>query len=137
MCAQILEFELAALPLSLLTGPLPEVASSLAAGERAVKIMAPIGRIAEAARAVDRAIEAIFEALGALGRALRALEPMAKMAAGGIAMTLGADALTDPGRLTHSDTLGQDVELGAVFGVIGGGFGKGVQRRLQAGSQSS
>ena len=131
LCAQILEFELAALPLSLLTGPLSEVASNLAAGERAVKIIALISRIAEAAKTVDRAVEAILEALGALGRALKALTPLAKMAAGGVAMTVGYDAIADPDRLRHADSLEQDVEVGALLGIIGGGFGKGIQGALR------
>jgi uncharacterized protein YukE len=127
LCAQILEFELAALPLSLLTGPLSEVAANLAAGERAAKIVALIARIAEAAKTVDRAVEAILEALGALGRVLKALAPIAEMATGGIALTVGFDALTDPDRLRHTGTLEEDVEIGALLGVLGGGFGKGVQ----------
>jgi hypothetical protein len=131
LCAQILEFELAALPLTLLTGPLSEVASNLAAGERAAKILALIARIAEAAKTVDRVIEAILEALGALGRALRMLAPIAKMAAGGIAMTLGYDAIANPDRLRHADTLEQDVEAGALLGIITGGFGKGLQASLE------
>ena len=131
LCAQILEFELAALPLSLLTGPLSEVASNLAAGERAAKILALIARIAEAAKTVDRVIESIVEALGGLGRALKALAPIAKMAVGGVAMTVGYDAVADPDRLRHADTLQQDVETGALLGIIGGGFGKGVQGLLR------
>ncbi|AEW94889.1 MULTISPECIES: WXG100 family type VII secretion target [Streptomycetaceae] len=131
LCAEILEFELAALPLSLLTGPLAEVASNLAAGERAVKITALIARIAEAARTVDRAAEAVLESLGTLGRALKALTPIAKMAAGGAATTLGYDAIVNPDRLRHADTLEQDVEIGALLGIIGGGFGKGIQGMLK------
>ncbi|WP_241968066.1 hypothetical protein [Streptomyces sp. ICBB 8177] len=131
LCAQILEFELAALPLSLLTGPLSEVASNLAAGERAAKIMALIARIAEAMRTVDRIVEGLLEALGGLGRALKALAPIAKMAAGGAAMTLGYDAIVNPGRLEHADSLEQDVEIGALLGIIGGGFGKGIQGLLE------
>ena len=131
LCAQILEFEVAALPLTFLTGPLSEVASNLAAGERAAKIIALIARIAEALKTVDRIIDAVIEALGALGRALRALEPLAKMAAGGIAMTLGYDAIAAPDRLRHADSLEQDIEVGALLGMIGGGFGKGVQGLLR------
>nr|WP_202447132.1 HNH/ENDO VII family nuclease [Streptomyces sp. SID5468] len=131
LCAEILEFELAALPLSLLTGPLAEVASNLAAGERAAKIMALIARIAEAARTIDRAAEAILESLGTLGRAMKALAPIAKMAAGGALTTLGYDALADPDRLRHADTLEQDLEIGALLGIIGGGFGKGIQGMLK------
>ncbi|AEW94698.1 MULTISPECIES: WXG100 family type VII secretion target [Streptomycetaceae] len=131
LCAEILEFEVAALPLSLLTGPLAEVASNLAAGERAVRITALIARIAEAARTVDRAAEAILESLGTLGRAMKALTPIAKMAAGGAATTLGYDAIVNPDRLRHADTLEQDVEIGALLGIIGGGFGKGVQSALE------
>ncbi len=131
LCAQILEFEMAALPLSLLTGPISEVASNLAAGERAAKIMALIARIAEAAKTVDRAVDAILEALGTLGRALKALAPIAKMAAGGIAMTVGYDAITNPDRLRRADSLEQDVEIGAVVGIIGGGFGKGIEGLLK------
>ena len=131
LCAQILEFELAALPLSLLTGPLSEIASNLAAGERAAKIIALIARMGEAAKTVDRVVEAIMESLGALGRALKALAPLAKMAAGGAAMTVGYDAIADPDRLRHADTFEQDVEVGALLGIIGGGFGKGIQGALQ------
>jgi hypothetical protein len=108
-----------------------EVASNLAAGERAAKIMALIARIAEAAKNVDRAIEAIYEALGGLGRALKALAPIAKMAAGGVAMTVGYDAIVNPDRLRHADSLEQDIEIGALLGIIGGGFGKGVQGLLK------
>jgi uncharacterized protein YukE len=130
-CAQILEFEVAALPLTLLTGPLSEIASNLAAGERAAKIVALIARIAEAAKTVDRAVDAILEALGALGRALKALLPLAKMTASGIAMTIGYDAITNPDRLRHGDTLEQDIEVGALLGIVGGGFGKGLQGLLK------
>lgn len=130
LCAQIVEFEVAALPLSLLTGPISEVASALASGERAAQIVALIARIAEAARTVERAVEAILEALGALGRALRALAPIAKLATGGIAVTFAYDAVTNPGRLRHADTIEQDAAAGALLGILGGAFGKGVQQLL-------
>jgi hypothetical protein len=53
------------------------------------------------------------------------------MAAGGVAMTLGYDAIVNPDRLRHADSLEQDVEIGALLGIIGGGFGKGVQGLLE------
>ncbi|MCM2426996.1 WXG100 family type VII secretion target [Streptomyces sp. RKAG337] len=128
IAAEIIEFEAAALALTLITGPIAEAAAAIASGERAMKIMALIARIEEAGRRMARILEALIESVGGLARALKALESIAKMALSGAGTALAWDALFDTERLKDPGTIKDDVEAGAMLGVLFGSAGKGISK---------
>jgi hypothetical protein len=124
IAAEIAEFEVAGLGLDLLMGPLGSVASTLAAGPRAARI---VGIFAEVEAMVVRAgklIEDLCAEIGGLARILKALQSVAKMAAAGAGSTLAWDAMFDPGRLTDPNAVLDDVEMGGALGVGFGAAGK-------------
>lgn len=124
IAAEIIEFEAAALALTLITGPIAEAAAAIASGERAMKIMALIARIEEAGRRMARILEALIESVGGLARALKALESIAKMALSGAGTALAWDALFDTERLKDPGAIKDDVEMGALLGIAFGSTGK-------------
>ncbi|OON75601.1 DUF6531 domain-containing protein [Streptomyces tsukubensis] len=128
--AEIVEFEIAALALSVLTGGLSAIAGSLAAGARAAKIVALIARIEKSGTRMASVIRTVMEAIRGLERALKALGEIktiakaGKLAGEGMKFTAFDAALRDPGTFKDPDKLAETLALGAAFGVGAGGLGK-------------
>ncbi|MBV9026900.1 MAG: hypothetical protein JO362_24590 [Streptomycetaceae bacterium] len=137
IAAELIEFEVAGLALSVITAGFSEAASTIAAGERAMKIVELVGKIEEEGSILGRAIKAVTEAIRGLDRALEALKDIkgvasvAKMAKDGMAFSAFSTALedpkalTDPGKLT--DILAEGALAGVGFGVLGKALGKGLK----------
>ncbi|MEW2113706.1 DUF6531 domain-containing protein [Streptomyces sp. NPDC005474] len=136
--AEIIEFELAGLALSVLTAGLSTIASSLAAGERAVKIVALVARIEQAGTRMGSVVRTVMEAIRGLERALKALKEIktiatvGKMAADGMKFSAFAAALDDPGAFKDPQKLATLLAEGAILGVGAGVLAKGLGKGLKA-----
>ncbi|MFI6561549.1 DUF6531 domain-containing protein [Streptomyces sp. NPDC050534] len=137
MLAEIAEFEIAGLALSILTAGASEVASTLMAGERALKVMALVGRIEEEGTALGSVVRGVMEVIRGIERALKALKEIrgvaevAKMAKGGMEFTAFQTLLEDPGAFKDPEKLagilGEGALMGVGFGVLGKALGKGLK----------
>ncbi|MYY83207.1 MULTISPECIES: DUF6531 domain-containing protein [unclassified Streptomyces] len=128
--AEIAEFEIAGLALSVLTGGLSAIASSLAAGARAAKVVALITRIEKSGSRMARVIRTVMEAIRGLERALKALGEIktiakaGKLAGDGMKFAAFDAALRDPGTFKDPGKLSELLATGAAFGVGAGVLGK-------------
>jgi RHS repeat-associated protein len=137
MLAEIVEFEIAGLALSILTAGASEVASNLMAGERALKVVALIARIEEEGTALGTAVRAVMEVIRGVERALKALKEIrgvaavAKMAKEGVKFSAFETLLQDPGAFKDPGKLAGILTEGALmgigFGVLGKALGKGLK----------
>ncbi|MEU6255328.1 DUF6531 domain-containing protein [Streptomyces sp. NPDC047043] len=137
MLAEIVEFEIAGLALSVLTAGASEVASTLIAGERALKVVALIGRIEEEGTALGSVVRGVMEVIRGVERALKALKEIrgvaavARMAKGGAEFSAFTTLLEDPGAFRDPEKLAGILAEGAVmgvgFGVLGKALGKGLK----------
>ncbi|WP_406172604.1 polymorphic toxin type 30 domain-containing protein [Streptomyces sp. NBC_00996] len=135
--AEIVEFEIAGLALSVLTAGASEVASNLMAGERALKVVALIGRIEEEGTTLGSAVRGVMEVIRGVERALKALKEIkgvaavAKMAKEGAKFSAFETLLQDPGAFKDPDKLAGILTEGALmgigFGVLGKALGKGLK----------
>ncbi|MGW7386709.1 DUF6531 domain-containing protein [Streptomyces sp. NPDC054794] len=138
MLAEIAEFEIAGLALSILTAGASEVASTLMAGERALKVVALIGRIEEEGTALGTVVRGIMEVIRGVERALQALKEIrgvaevAKMAKGGMEFSAFQTLLEDPGAFNDPEKLAGILTEGAIMGVGFGVLGKGLGMGLKA-----
>ncbi|MFH8608421.1 DUF6531 domain-containing protein [Streptomyces sp. NPDC018029] len=134
--AEIAEFEIAGLALSVLTGGLSAIASSLAAGARAAKVVALIARIEKSGTRMARVIRTVMEAIRGLERALRALGEIktiakaGKLAGEGMKFSAFDAALQDPGSFKDPGKLAELLATGAAFGVGAGALGKALGKGL-------
>ncbi|WP_409234810.1 DUF6531 domain-containing protein [Streptomyces sp. PA5.6] len=128
--AEIAEFEIASLALSVLTGGLSVIAGNLAAGARAAKVVALIARIEKSGSRMARVIRTVMEAIRGLERALKALGEIktiakaGKLAGEGMKFAAFDALLKDPGTFKDPDKLAETLAMGAAFGVGIGGLGK-------------
>ncbi|MGW7426897.1 DUF6531 domain-containing protein [Streptomyces sp. NPDC054813] len=137
MLAEIAEFEIAGLALSVLTAGASDVAATLMAGERALKVVALVGRIEEEGTALGTAVRGIMEVIRGVERALKALKEIrgvaavAKLAKEGATFTAFSTLLEDPGAFKDPEKLAGILAEGAVmgvgFGVLGKALGKGLK----------
>ncbi|MER7836819.1 DUF6531 domain-containing protein [Streptomyces sp. NPDC096040] len=137
MLAEIVEFEIAGLALSVLTAGASEVASTLMAGERALKVLALVGRIEEEGTALGTAVRGIMEVIRGVERALKALKEIravaevAKLAKEGATFSAFTTLLEDPGAFKDPEKLAGILAEGALtgvgFGVLGKALGKGLK----------
>ncbi|WP_328454311.1 DUF6531 domain-containing protein [Streptomyces sp. NBC_00386] len=137
MLAEIAEFEIAGLALSILTAGASEVASTLIAGERALKVVALVGRIEEEGTALGSVVRGVLEVVRGVERALKALKEIrgvaevGKMAAEGAKFSAFDTLLKDPAAFTDPDKLAGILTEGALmgvgFGVLGKALGKGLK----------
>ncbi|WP_327429115.1 DUF6531 domain-containing protein [Streptomyces sp. NBC_01236] len=135
--AEIVEFEIAGLALSILTAGASEVASNLMAGERALKVVALIARIEEEGTTLGAAVRGVMEVIRGVERALKALKEIkgvaavAKMAKEGAKFSAFETLLQDPGAFKDPDKLAGILTEGALmgigFGVLGKALGKGLK----------
>ncbi|MET9533068.1 DUF6531 domain-containing protein [Streptomyces sp. NPDC006649] len=138
MVAEIAEFEIAGLALSVLTAGMSEVASTLVAGERALKVIALITRIEESGSALGATVRTALEAIRNVERALKALKDIktiakiGKLAAEGAKFTAFTTALEDPGAFKDPGKLAKLLTEGAVAGVGLGFLGKALGKGLKA-----
>ncbi|MDH6214202.1 DUF6531 domain-containing protein [Streptomyces pseudovenezuelae] len=138
MLAEIVEFEIAGLALSILTAGASEVASTLIAGERALKVVALIGRIEEEGTALGSVVRGIMEVIRGVERALKALKEIrgvaevARMAKGGMEFTAFQTLLEDPGAFKDPEKLAGLLTEGALMGVGFGMLGKALGKGLKA-----
>ncbi|MFF3986140.1 DUF6531 domain-containing protein [Streptomyces sp. NPDC001797] len=138
MLAEIAEFELAGLALSVLTAGASEVASTLMAGERALKVVALVGRIEEEGSALGTAVRSLMEVIRGVERALKALKEIravaevAKLAKEGAAFSAFSTLLEDPGAFKDPEKLAGILAEGAVMGVGLGMLGKALGKGLKA-----
>ncbi|MEU3333375.1 DUF6531 domain-containing protein [Streptomyces sp. NPDC006668] len=138
MLAEIAEFEIAGLALSVLTAGASEVASTLMAGERALKVVALVGRIEEEGTALGSVVRGIMEVIRGVERALKALKEIrgvaevARMAKGGMEFTAFQTLLEDPGAFKDPDKLAGLLTEGALMGVGFGMLGKALGKGLKA-----
>lgn len=135
--AEIAEFEIAGLALSVLTGGLSAIAGSLAAGARAAKVVALIARIEKSGSRMARVIRTVMEAIRGLERALKALGEIktiaraGKMAGEGMKFSAFDAALQDPGTFKDPDKLAGLLAEGVVLGIGGGMLGKALGKGLK------
>ncbi|MFJ3336706.1 polymorphic toxin type 30 domain-containing protein [Streptomyces sp. NPDC086766] len=137
LLAEIAEFEIAGLALDVLTLGASSVASSLMAGERALKVVALIGRIEEEGTALGAVVRGVLEVIRNVERALKALREVrgvaaaGKMAAEGMKFSAFTTALEDPGAFKDPEKLAGILTEGALmgvgFGVLGKALGKGLK----------
>jgi RHS repeat-associated protein len=138
MIAEIAEFEIAGLALSVLTAGLSEVASTLVAGERALKVIALVARIEEEGGALGATVRTVMEAVRNVERALKALKDIktvakvGKLAGEGVKFTAFTTALEDPGAFKDPTKLATLLTEGAVAGVGLGFLGKALGKGLKA-----
>nr|WP_203599119.1 DUF6531 domain-containing protein [Streptomyces sp. SID10853] len=138
MVAEIAEFEIAGLALSVLTAGMSEVASTLVAGERALKVMALITRIEESGSALGATVRTALEAIRNVERALKALKEIktvakvGKLAGEGLKFTAFTTALEDPGAFKDPGKLAKLLTEGAIAGVGLGFLGKALGKGLKA-----
>ncbi|WP_327295954.1 DUF6531 domain-containing protein [Streptomyces sp. NBC_01197] len=138
MVAEIAEFEIAGLALSVLTAGMSEVASTLVAGERALKVMALITRIEESGSALGATVRTAMEAIRNVERALKALKEIktiakiGKLASEGAKFTAFTTALEDPGAFKDPGKLAKLLTEGAIAGVGLGFLGKALGKGLKA-----
>ncbi|MFI1678090.1 DUF6531 domain-containing protein [Streptomyces sp. NPDC020607] len=128
--AEIAEFEIASLALSVLTGGLSMIAGNLAAGARAAKVVALIARIEKSGTRMASVIRTVMEAIRGLERALKALGEIktiakaGKLAGEGMKFAAFDALLKDPGTFKDPGKLAETLAMGAAFGVGLGGLGK-------------
>ncbi|WP_250301125.1 MULTISPECIES: DUF6531 domain-containing protein [unclassified Streptomyces] len=138
MLAEIAEFEIAGLALSILTAGLSEVASTLVAGERALKVIALVARIEEEGGALGTTVRTVMEAVRNVERALKALKDIktvakvGKLAGEGMKFTAFTTALEDPGAFKDPGKLAKLLSEGAIAGVGLGFLGKALGKGLKA-----
>ncbi|MEV6792758.1 DUF6531 domain-containing protein [Streptomyces sp. NPDC051320] len=138
MLAEIAEFEIAGLALSVLTAGMSEVASTLVAGERALKVIALVARIEEEGGALGSTVRTVMEAVRNVERALKALKDIktvakvGKLAGEGMKFTAFTTALEDPGAFKDPGKLAKLLTEGAVAGVGLGFLGKALGKGLKA-----
>jgi RHS repeat-associated protein len=138
LLAEIAEFEIAGLALSVLTAGASEVASTLMAGERAVKVVALVGRIEEEGTALGTAVRSVMEVIRNVERALKALKEIrgvaavGKMAAEGAKFSAFETLLKDPGAFKDPQKLAGILAEGAAFGIGFGVLGKALGKGLKA-----
>ncbi|MFE7957823.1 DUF6531 domain-containing protein [Streptomyces sp. NPDC057413] len=138
LLAEIAEFEIAGLALSVLTAGASEVASTLMAGERAVKVVALVGRIEEEGTALGTAVRSVMEVIRNVERALKALKEIrgvaavGKMAAEGAKFSAFETLLKDPGAFKNPQKLAGILAEGAAFGIGFGVLGKALGKGLKA-----
>ncbi|MEW2120454.1 DUF6531 domain-containing protein [Streptomyces sp. NPDC005474] len=135
--AEIVEFEIAGLALSILTAGASEVASTLIAGERALKVIALVGRIEEEGTALGSVVRGVLEIIRNVERALKALKEIrgvaavGKMAMDGAKFSAFETLLKDPAAFTDPEKLAGILTEGALvgigFGVLGKTLGKGLK----------
>ncbi|WP_330304943.1 MULTISPECIES: DUF6531 domain-containing protein [unclassified Streptomyces] len=137
MLEEIEEFELAGLALDVLTGGASTVVATLMSTERALKVVALVGRIEEEGTALGSVIRGLLEVIRGLERALKALKDIkavaavGKMAKEGLEFSAFATALEDPAAFKDPGKLAGILTEGAVmgvgFGVLGKALGKGLK----------
>ncbi|MFF4708841.1 DUF6531 domain-containing protein [Streptomyces sp. NPDC001288] len=137
MLAEIAEFEIAGLALSVLTAGASDVAATLMAGERALKVVALVGRIEEEGTALGSAVRGVMEVIRGVERALKALKEIrgvaavARMAKEGATFTAFTTLLEDPGAFKDPEKLAgilaEGAAMGVGFGVLGKALGKGLK----------
>ncbi|NUP22758.1 MAG: hypothetical protein HOZ81_43210 [Streptomyces sp.] len=137
LVAEIAEFEIAGLALSVLTGGASAVVSSLMAGSRAVKVVALVARIEKEGTTLASAIRGVMEVIRAVERALKALKEIrgvaavAKMAKGGAEFAAFDALLRDPAAFKDPEKLAgllaEGALMGVGFGVLGKALGKGLK----------
>ncbi|MFD4563176.1 DUF6531 domain-containing protein [Streptomyces sp. NPDC058467] len=137
MLAEIAEYEIAGLALSVLTAGASEVASNLMAGERALKVVALVGRIEEEGTTLGSAVRGVLSVIRGLERALNALKDikviasLSRMTLDGAKFSAFATALEDPSAFKDPKKLAGILSEGAVmgvgFGVLGKALGKGLK----------
>ncbi|MFJ8083595.1 DUF6531 domain-containing protein [Streptomyces sp. NPDC096205] len=137
LVAEIAEFEIAGLALSVLTGGASAVVSSLMAGSRAVKVVALVARIEKEGTVLASAIRGVMEVIRAVERALKALKEIrgvataAKYAKEGAKFSAFDALLRDPAAFKDPDKLAgiltEGALLGLGFGVLGKALGKGLK----------
>ncbi|MET9734682.1 DUF6531 domain-containing protein [Streptomyces sp. NPDC006458] len=137
LLAEIAEFEIAGLALSVLTGGASAVVSSLMAGSRAVKVVALVARIEKEGTVLASAIRTVMETIRAVERALKALKEIRGVAAAARMAKTGAEfaafdtLLKDPAAFKDPDKLAgilaEGALLGIGFGVLGKALGKGLK----------
>ncbi|NDZ77727.1 hypothetical protein G3I19_04135 [Streptomyces sp. SID10853] len=138
MVAEIAEFEIAGLALSVLTAGMSEVASTLVAGERALKVIALVTRIEEEGSALGATVRTVMEAVRNVERALKALKDIktvakvGKLAGEGLKFTAFTTALEDPGAFKDPGKLAKLLTEGAIAGVGLGFLGKALGKGLKA-----
>jgi RHS repeat-associated protein len=138
LVAEIAEFEIAGLALSVLTGGASAVASSLMAGSRAVKVVALVARIEKEGTALASAIRGVMEVIRAVERALKALKEIrgvaaaGRMAKEGMKFSAFDTLLQDPAAFKDPEKLAGILAEGAVLGIGFGALGKALGKGLKA-----
>ncbi|WP_159030625.1 MULTISPECIES: HYD1 signature containing ADP-ribosyltransferase family protein [Streptomyces] len=137
LLAEIVEFEIAGLALDVLTLGASSVASTLMAGERALKVVALIARIEREGTALASVIRGVMEVIRGVERTLKTLKEIrgvasvAKMAKEGMKFSAFATLLEDPGAFKDPDKLAgilaEGALLGVGFGLLGKALGKGLK----------
>ncbi|MFC7261223.1 DUF6531 domain-containing protein [Streptomyces lutosisoli] len=137
MLEEIEEFELAGLALDVLTGGASTVVATLMSTERALKVVALVGRIEEEGTALGSVIRGVLEVIRGLERALKALKDIkavatvGKMAKDGMEFSAFATALEDPGAFKDPSRLAGLLTEGALMGIGGGLLGKALGKGLK------
>ncbi|MEV7884238.1 DUF6531 domain-containing protein [Streptomyces sp. NPDC002817] len=138
LVAEIAEFEIAGLALSVLTGGASAVASSLMAGSRAVKVVALITRIEKEGTALASVIRGLMEVIRAVERALKALREIrgvaaaGRMAKEGMKFSAFDTLLKDPAAFKDPEKLAGILTEGALMGIGFGALGKALGKGLKA-----
>ncbi|EST30568.1 polymorphic toxin type 28 domain-containing protein [Streptomyces roseochromogenus] len=135
--AEIAEYEIAGLALSVLTAGASEVASTLMSGERAMKVVALVGRIEEEGTTLGTVVRRVMQVIEQVERALKALKEIRGVAAAGRMAKEGLEftafqtmledpsAFKDPGKL--AGILTEGALMGVGFGMLGKALGKGLK----------
>ncbi|MES5823850.1 DUF6531 domain-containing protein [Streptomyces sp. RG80] len=138
LVAEIAEFEIAGLALSVLTGGTSAVVSSLMAGSRAVKVVALVARIEKEGTALASAVRGVMEVIRAVERALKALKEIrgvaaaGRMAKEGMKFSAFDTLLQDPAAFRDPEKLAGILTEGALLGVGTGVLFKGLGKGLKA-----
>ncbi|MEU9915162.1 DUF6531 domain-containing protein [Streptomyces sp. NPDC051001] len=138
LVAEIAEFEIAGLALSVLTGGASAVASSLMAGSRAVKVVALVARIEKEGTALASAIRGVMEVIRAVERALKALKEIrgvaaaGRMAKEGMKFSAFDTLLKDPAAFKDPEKLAGILTEGALMGIGFGALGKALGKGLKS-----
>ncbi|PRY15250.1 polymorphic toxin type 24 domain-containing protein [Kineococcus rhizosphaerae] len=130
IAAEIIEWEAVGLALDVVTAGLATCVATIAAGARALRIVALVERIGETGAALLRTLDELAASVRGLGAALRALRGVARAGAHGAGVALGADAVdlvTASGRVHDARDVGRDVLWGAAGGVASEGLAAGVR----------
>ncbi|WP_369365098.1 DUF6531 domain-containing protein [Streptomyces sp. CG4] len=136
--AEIAEFEIAGLALSVLTAGASEVASTLMSGERALKVVALVGRIEKEGTTLGTVVRRVMEVIRQVERALKALKEIrgvaaaGRMAKEGLQFTAFQTMLEDPSAFKDPEKLAGILTEGALMGVGFGMLGKALGKGLKA-----